>query len=337
MYFSKMKVHLFLDIYKCTLYYNRYIYKLSNKKMNINKDKLIVKSNDVIQASYKLDLSEQRLLLLAITKIDRQNDKPDVPKQYKVNIKEYEKAFNVIDARKELTYAMFGCHSLVEANQKIKSGTGTKGLYFRSVCVFKEGDFLSATRWVQDVTVDHNTGDVVIIFGDKVRPLLMDLQKQFTQYNVEYIAKMSSNFSIRLYELLKQYEKIGERKFNLDELKINLAVEAVKSYKAIGEFKRKVINVAIKEINSFSDLYVEIENIKQKRTITGLKFNIFKNNRKSKAKVIQNKGAERKTNVELAEEKAQKIKGLVDLIKLMQKAGNPTDQLQAQLEKLKAE
>ena len=83
---------------------------------------------------------------------------------------------------------------------------------------------------------------------------------------------MRSTYSIRLYEMLKQYEQIGSRVFNLDELQDLLQVP--KSYRIWRAFSRRVLEQSLKEINHYSDLEISFDTIRQGRKITAISFKI---------------------------------------------------------------
>ena len=86
---------------------------------------------------------------------------------------------------------------------------------------------------------------------------------------------MRSSYSIRLYELLKQYENIGHRTFNLDELEDILQVP--QSYCVWRDFNKRVLETGEKEINKFSDIKISYTPIKTFRKITSVSFVIVSN------------------------------------------------------------
>jgi len=85
---------------------------------------------------------------------------------------------------------------------------------------------------------------------------------------------MKSTYSIRIYQLLKQYEKIGKRKFELEELQNIL--EVPKSFYRYSQFKQKILTVALNELFEYSDIYFTYKEIKTGKKVTGLEFEIIK-------------------------------------------------------------
>lgn len=78
-------------------------------------------------------------------------------------------------------------------------------------------------------------------------------------------------YTIRLYEILKSYEKLGIWTFNIDDLKKKLDAE---SYERFPDFRRRIIDPALEQINKYADFFVDREFIKtgQKYTDIILRF-----------------------------------------------------------------
>jgi len=83
---------------------------------------------------------------------------------------------------------------------------------------------------------------------------------------------MKSQYSIRLYELLKSYEYQRKRIFDIEELKLRLSAE---HYKRFPDFKRKVLDRALEEINTLSDLDVTYTIIKESRRFAKIEFTMM--------------------------------------------------------------
>ncbi|MCR2042680.1 replication initiation protein [Anaerosalibacter massiliensis] len=103
-------------------------------------------------------------------------------------------------------------------------------------------------------------------------PYILDLKKNFTRYQIENILQLRSSYSVRIYELLKQYESIEERKINIKDLREYLGIE--EEYERFYDFERSVLKVSKKEINKFTDIKINYEKIKKGRKIIAIKFTI---------------------------------------------------------------
>ena len=122
----------------------------------------------------------------------------------------------------------------------------------------------------------YDDGIVTCSFHPDLRPYLLELQGRFNIGNIKYLLPMKSSYSKRIYMLLKDRAKHGSRTFDLDELRELLKVP--KSHQEnYGEFKRKVLIQAKADINKYTDLQVDFEEIKPSRRVTGVTFTIKKN------------------------------------------------------------
>jgi len=95
----------------------------------------------------------------------------------------------------------------------------------------------------------------------------LELKEKFTSYQLENVVRLNSVYSIRIYELLKQYERIRKRKLTLEELRYFLGIEKDK-YIQYGHLKNKVLLVAQKEINEKTDIQFTFNEIKQEPSIS---------------------------------------------------------------------
>ena len=214
------------------------------------KNDLVVKHNSLIEARYKLNLNEQKVLLYAITKLDRNKDK-----------------FNVIEFNVAEFTELIGS----ESNRYEEIRDIVRSLRRKEVIInTKEKEYI--TGWLSSINFYKGKGKIKLKFDDELVPYLLQLQETFTRYKLENILYLKNKHSIRLYELLKQYEKIGKRKFTVDKLKDLLMLDD--KYKRFYDFERYVIKSAIKEINDLTDIKIGYEKIKKGRKIDSILFTI---------------------------------------------------------------
>lgn len=223
---------------------------------------LIVKSNKLVEASYKLTAGEQKIIY-KLTSIINKND--DDFKEYSFKISEFIKLLGIKDQSKYTEIPKI-----------------TKGLMKKVFTIHDEKGELQIS-WLSSVRYLKGTGEVILKFDSNLKPLLLELKKEFTKFNIKNVIRFKSFYSMRIYELLKQYSNIGERIFELNDLRYILGIEP-EEYKLYSDFKRYVIKQAQKEINSNkTDMSFEFEEIKTGRKVTSIKF-IIKSNRKNKSK-----------------------------------------------------
>ncbi|MCB1660482.1 MAG: replication initiation protein RepM, partial [Pseudomonadales bacterium] len=218
------------------------------------KKDLIVKDNALINASYNLDLVEQRLILLAILEAREKGHSTD--KDLTVHAETYITHFNV-----------------TPQNAYIVLKDASKSLFERRFSYQKltaKGNIENVlSRWVQRISYVENEALVRFRFSDDVIPLITQLEQHFTSYELEQVSNLTSIYSIRLYELLIAWRSTGKVFFiELDEFRSKLGIEN-NEYKRMGQFKEKVLDFAITQINTHTDITVDYEQHKAGRTITG--------------------------------------------------------------------
>jgi plasmid replication initiation protein len=126
----------------------------------------------------------------------------------------------------------------------------------------------------------HTGGTVDIRFHEKVLPLLVQAKTEYTKYYFQNIQRLKSGYSIKIYELCKQYQntKQGYRDLTIEELKTFLDIP-LKKYPRFADFNRRIIKSSVDEVTEKTDLKVDIEPIKKGRSTTGIRFYITVKNR----------------------------------------------------------
>lgn len=222
--------------------------------MSINK-KLIVKSNYIVEASYKLSLGEQRLIYVLTSMISSEVDEF---KPYKFSVKEFTE---ILGTKSKDMYT--------QVAQYVES------LREKELTIIKERSILK-TKWLSSAEYFLDEGYVELCFDQKLKPYLLLLKERFTKLSLEQMVSFGSQYSGRIYELLKQYQKIGERIFKVEDLKSLLGI-GFGEYAQYGLFKQRILNKAKEEINSSSDLSIDFEEIKKSRKVESIRFTIKSN------------------------------------------------------------
>lgn len=251
----------------------KYVHFLSmytfNDQALMSLDSQIVKSNHIVSASYRLTLAEQRIILSCISKI-RRNEMVTDEVLYAVTAGEL--------AELSGTDSKTAYRDLAVAAER---------LFERRITIFFEPDGSSRplrkrlTRWVQDIEYIEGEGRIELRFGKTILPFLTGLTEQFTRYRLSDVAKMTSGHAIRIFELLIQYETLGRREIALEDLFNWLQLDC--KYSVFANFRRRVIEPAIEQINLHSPLQVSWSQRKTGRKVTHLIFE-FSPKQDSKAK-----------------------------------------------------
>jgi len=222
------------------------------------KSERIIKSNYLVESNYKISLVELKLLSKLTSKINK-NDEDF--KSYTFNVKELVSEFNLgKNNYKEIDIAS---EKLLSRTLTIeKDENTTLKINFLSSCEYKRHEAL-----------------IELSFDPKLKPYLLQLKTFFTSYHLKNIISLKSAYSIRIYELLKQYETIWERVFKLKDLKKVLWIkEDMYQYSM---FKKRILINAQNELLKNSDICFQFEELKEWRKVTAIKFIIF-NDRKEK-------------------------------------------------------
>lgn len=214
----------------------------------------VVKSNALIEASYRLTLREQRIILACIAQVDRSAPITD-ERQYSVTARDF---------------ADMAGQRIEGAYQELRIAADT--LFERRLTLFEHpntGKPRKITmRWIQSIEYVDQEGRVAVRFGKDVLPYLTELTRRFTQYALSDVAKMSSPHAIRLYELLMQWRDTGSREVSMEWLRQRMGLED--KYPAYKDFRRWVIEPSVKQINEHSPVRLKWEAKKTGRKVTHL-------------------------------------------------------------------
>ena len=219
-----------------------------------NKALTVVKSNKVVEASYKLTLMEQRILLACIAKIKS--------KEVLLEDNHFEiSAMEIVDfvGLKHTSTAYEGLESA--ANQLSK-----RQIIINDPDPDKPKTKRRVINWISSIDYQPGEGKVIIQFTQAMIPYLLNLSSNFTQYKLKNVMQFKSTYSIRIYEMLMQWASTGKREVEVEWLKKQLQVE--NCYPLIADLKKWVINSSVLEINKHSDIWVKYTQRKAGRTIT---------------------------------------------------------------------
>ncbi|NLV23120.1 MAG: replication initiation protein [Syntrophomonadaceae bacterium] len=215
---------------------------------------LIKKSNYfIMNSSYDLNLEEQKLIL-SLASLVHPDDEGFKPYQMKI-----------IDIME-----LFGVETKTKYTEIPRI---TKDL-MKKVFEIQAENKLIQVAWLSSAEYVKGSGVVELEFSPKLKPYMLQLKERFTQYQLANVLRMKSRYSPRLYEILKanEFKKQGYEVIEVAELRRLLKAE--KNYPRYNDFKKRIIEQAVKEINELTDLHIEYDEIKTGRAITSLKFYI---------------------------------------------------------------
>lgn len=229
--------------------------------VNFDKNRYVVMANDLIKGKSELTLQEARLVRLLIMQIAMKDQ--DL-RTYQFSIKELADFLGI------------GTDGLYRDMYKL-----TRSLKRREIGITTGNpkDPYDWIGWISRASYDGH-GTMTFVLSEDIRPYVLELSKWFTKYKYSEILTMNSYYAIRLYELIKCYDKLvpcndGTLEFTIEYLRVYFNCE--EKYKNGSDFLTNVIDPSESEISAKSDTTVYHENIKAGRKIHKLKFYISPN------------------------------------------------------------
>lgn len=223
-----------------------------------DKSKLTVyKHNDLIEARYAaMSLHEQLLILACISSVNPLEMTAETPVELSVSAFADLADIQAAGAYTELQSAV---ERLFERKLTIMNPDPGDPALKRTV-----------TRWVSSINYYDGQGRIRLYFAPKILPYLANLAGSFTKYKLQHVTQFKSKYGVRLYELLMQWQGRGSREIEIDWLRE--CWELTEKYPRLEALKRKVINPAINDINTYSNLWVKYGQRKRGRRVVALQF-----------------------------------------------------------------
>ena len=221
------------------------------------KNVIAMQHNNLVEAKYSMTLQQKRIMIWLVSQI-----KPD-----DIDFKEH-----VLSVKDLIEICQLSGESAYKEVRNITFSLIEKGIRILDITNPKKGIEIQVS-WLSSAKYD--SGKVKLTFSPELKPYLLQLKNQFTAVNTLDLMQFRSVHAIRIYELLKQYQNIGERTLSIDEIKECCGVK--NKLKQYGEFEKYLLLIAQREINEKSDLHFDFERIKPSRKIIAIKFIIGKN------------------------------------------------------------
>ena len=224
------------------------------------KNDLVVKDNVLINASYNLEVTEQRLILLSIIRARETGQGISADSKLEIHASDYASRFNVT---KEAAYSALknAVNNLFERKFSFKENRNDTNK-----------EIVVKSRWVSRIAYIDDLAKLEVTFAPDVVPLITRLEKHFTSYQLKQVSQLTSKYAIRLYEFLIAWREIGKTPvISLSDFRDTLGLE-INEYQKMINFKNRVLEPAIKQINESTDINVKYEQYKTGRAISGLSF-----------------------------------------------------------------
>jgi plasmid replication initiation protein len=245
--------------------------------------RIIKKSNQLIEARYRFDTWETRMFLSLLSCIRKEDGDFQTYRIW------YSDVIDIFGIKSHQSYDLLR--------------TGVKNLMRKTLHInYQEGNFTREKEYhiirSTDYLKEGQTGEGIqnqeyidVTIEPEMKPLLLQLQKNFTAYDLSNVSRLSAQ-SVRIYELLKQYESLEGRVLDIDYMKRILEYD--KEYPDFSNFHQWVIKPAVKEINKYTDIKItRYEKVKEGRKVTALHF-FFSRKTEDKSPVLRELRAESK-------------------------------------------
>lgn len=216
--------------------------------------------NALIEAHYKqtYTVQELRTVLWMISEIHKEDHfKPQ----------KYEHKSIEISAKRYADLMGISVKNVYRDAEKIANDLGSKRFTIRT------SDGWINLGWISSMEYKHTEGMIKVLVAPDLLPYIIGL-KQYTSFRLENILSLGSSHAIKLYQLLIQYKKIGERTVSLDDLRSILGISNSKSYLAYKGIKQRILEISKREINEKTDLTISYSEIKKGRKVDSVKFKI---------------------------------------------------------------
>lgn len=221
-------------------------------------DRNLLQHNVITEAKYDMTSLEINLFMSLIGNVSPKDPETHT---YKVYLSDLEllssKRYNAIEVEQ-------ACEDLQGRTATVWTGKN-----------FKKYNF------VIDSEYSHENRTVKLSMHPDIRHWFINLKNNFTIFQLSYILKLKSKYSKRIYQMVCQYRNRGKLELEVMEMKERLGLitktrggKIKDPYPNIAKFRDRVLEVAVKEINSTTDIKVSYENVKTGKKITHISFTI---------------------------------------------------------------
>lgn len=228
---------------------------------NPDSNNYICQSNDLITARQSLKLNSMKLIRATMMQVVREDT---ALKPYVIKIKELARLLDVDSSNLYRTIDE-ACEDLAKNYLYVQESLGNGKIHWARI------PWISICEYISDV-------GVVIELNEKIKPFLLNLRRNYTQYTFENIMKMSSSYAIRVFEMLM--ERINGA-IPLEGIDIEISVEDIRiacdcleKFKQIGGFKKYVLDISMQEINNKTTYEVHYDCLKTGRRVTSILFHV---------------------------------------------------------------
>lgn len=229
--------------------------------MCLNESNYVVQANNLISGKQSLSLNGAKILRTAIMQIQRDDEEL---KPYIIKTGELAELLHIT---KDNIYRVIDSVSdeLIGSYVEARADYGAKKKFKK-------------INWVSFCEYDADIGFAIKLNSD-MKPYLLNLKERYTQYTLDNILSMKSIYGVRIFELLN--EKIKTKTLPRTGTDIEMTIQYIREccdceekYERFSQFKIRVLDRAIEEINRVTLYRVSYDYIKTGKAVTGIKFHV---------------------------------------------------------------
>lgn len=230
-----------------------------NDLINLPAGGNVTMHNTLVSASHGLNLSEKRLVSMAVAKLSpKAAGLPGKP--IKILAVDFAEQFGL---EPHTAYVQ-----LREAQENLFNR------YIRHIEHYGPNDQkieVVKMRWISSIRYKEGEGEVSIAFAPEIAQFLVQLKKHFTSYQLSKAAALRSTYSWRLFENLERFRETGVWEVDMD--RFHIIMETPKSYREnFAQARRWVLDPALSELALRTNITAKVEPIRRGRKIARLRF-----------------------------------------------------------------
>lgn len=241
------------------------------KEIEEQRNYQVVKSNDLIRfTKNNFKVSELKALAFILSKVKPQDY---MLQEYNFSIAEFCKVAGI-------TYCGKNYKQVKDALLHLKS---------KSIWIKNKDNTVRTFSWISKAVINQGSGTITVKLDEDLKMYLIDLKNNYTQYELFVTLPMTSAYSFKMYELLKSYRHKSRVDLELEYMKEYLCATHYTNFK---DFKRRVLEVAIREINEYTDIFVMWQRVTKGKKVIAISFEINRKgifDRLKSYEVVQNK------------------------------------------------
>ena len=238
---------------------------MTKRYVDTRKDLVVRKSETIVKARYRLSPLAIKFISVVIANLKRSDD---LNQEYVVRVKDFQE---LTGQKTKRIYELID-----EALENLLTNPITIPLDDEKNTVLK-------ANWVSGAI--YNDGEVRFMIYPKLRPFLLEFKEKYLTYKIENILSLRGDYTVRMYEILKNWletnKRYGRKKvekiISVSELREILEVTKGYPYGGSSGIKARIIEKAKQELTEKTDITFEYEEIKTGRKVTHLKFFVFDN------------------------------------------------------------